>query len=180
MPDLFSDLFTPRELLGAMERQQYIPSQLAPVFGQPRGLLSTTFYWDEDKHEAVDVLTSTPRGTPSGVNTLVKDKTHDFATSHYRRDASVFADEVMAVRSIGSVARQTIQERRDRQLTKLRSQLDITLEALRVACVNSPTNTLGTAPASAAVGFGASDTAIRSAIHTNIVKPMEAALEGVP
>lgn len=180
MADLFSDLFTPTELLGAMVRQQYIPSQLASVFGTPRGLLSTTFVWDEDKHEAVDVLTATARGTPSGVNTLVKDKTHTFETAHYRRDASVFADEVMSARSIGSVARQTIQERRDRQLMKLRNQLDITLEALRVACVNSPTNSLGTAPASAAVGFGASDTAIRSSIHTNVVKPLESALDGVP
>lgn len=178
--DLFSDLFTPTELLGALVRQQYIPSQLASVFGQPRGLLSTTFTWDEDKHESVDVLTSTTRGTPSGVNTLVKDKTHTFETAHYRRDASVFADEVLAARSIGSVARQTIQERRDRNLAKLRSQIDITLEGLRVSCINTPTNTLGTAPASAAVAFGSSDSAIRSSIHNNIVKVMESALDGTP
>lgn len=176
--DLFTDLFTPTELLGALRRQQYIPSQLAQLFGEPRGLYGTTFAWDEDKHEAVDVLTETPRGTPSGVNTLVKDKTHTFVTKHFRRDASVFADEVLGSRAIGSVNRQLIQERRDRQLAKLRQQLDITLESLRVTCLNTPTNTLGSAPSSVAVAFGASDSSIRSSIHNNIIKVMESALDG--
>lgn len=180
MADLFSDLFTPKELLGALSRQQFIPSALAPIFGEPRGLLGTEFVWDEDKHEAVGLITATARGTPSGVTTLQKDKAHTFATAHYRYDGSVFPDEVLNARQIGSVARQTIMERRDRVVRKLRTSLDLTLEYLRMQCVNSPTNTLGTAPASAAVGFGASDTAIRSAIHNNIIKPLEAALDGVP
>lgn len=180
--DFFTDHFTATELLSAVAKAPYIPGRLAdPAIFTTRALAGTTFALEESILNDAELLTATPRGTPSKAAVIDRRKVHTFSTSHYRKDGAVYADEVLNMRAPGvSGAREAIVSRRDEVIAKLRRDIDLTHEYLRIGCVNSPSNAFGNAPASQAVAFGASDSAIRSAIFNNIIKPMESALKGIP
>lgn len=180
--DFFADFFTATELLASIQKAPYIPGRLAdPAIFTTRGLSGTKLALEEQPLNDAEILTSTPRGTPSKAATLERRKVHTFETAHYRKDGGVYADEVLNMRAVGvTSARESIISRRDEVIAKLRRDIDLTHESLRIACVNSPSNVFGSAPAAAAVGFGASDSAIRSAIFNNITKPLESALKGIP
>lgn len=182
MVDFYSDYFTAEALTDAILEQQYVPGRLGELgIFENRPLAGTRIAIEEQPSNDASLITSTPRGTPSKAATLVRKKVHTFQTSHYREDSAVYADEVLDIRGSGvTLARDIITTRRDEVLALLRRKIDYTLEDLRLQCVNSPDNAFGSAPAAAVVAFGASDTAIRSAIFTNITKPMESALGGTP
>jgi hypothetical protein len=180
--DFFTDFFNANELIASVAKAPYIPGRLAdPAIFSTRQLGTTKLSLEEQALNDAELLTSTPRGTPSKAQVLERRKVHTFETAHYRKDGSVYADEVLGLRAVGvSGARESIIARRDEVIAKLRRDMDLTHEALRVTTLNSPSNAFGNAPASAAVAFGASDSAIRSAIFTNIIKPIESALKGIP
>lgn len=182
MIDFYNDFFTATALTDAILKQQYVPGQLGAMgLFETRGLTGTKLAIEEQPSNDASVMTSTPRGTPSKAATLVRKKVHDFSTSHYREDGAVYADEVLNLRGAGvTTMRDVLISRRDELLSLLRRKIDYTLESLRMSAVNSPNNAFGSAPASAAVAFGASDSAIRSAIFTNVIKAMETALGGTP
>lgn len=180
--DTFRDYFTRESLLASLEKIPYAPGAIGAMglFETVR-LPSTTLAVEVQANDTISVLTSVPRGTPSKIETLAKRSVQTFQTSHYRVDSAVYADEVLNIRTTGlSGAAEVIVDRRDRVMRKMRSDIDLTLESLRIACINSPTNALGTAPASAAVAFGAADSAIRTAVFNNILLPIESALGGLP
>lgn len=180
--DIFRDYFTREQLLASLQKVPYVPGMLGAMglFETVR-LNSTTYAVEEQPLETLTALTAVPRGTPSKIETLGKRSVKTFTTSHYRVDGAVYADEVLNVRALGVTgAAEVITDRRDRLIAKLRGDIDLTLESLRMACINSPTNALGSAPASAAVAFGASDSAIRTAVFNNILLPIESALGGLP
>jgi hypothetical protein len=180
--DFFTDFFNANELIASVAKAPYIPGRLADqAIFSTRQLGTTKLSLEEQALNDAELLTSTPRGTPSKAQVLERRKVHTFETAHYRKDGSVYADEVLGLRAVGvSGARESIIARRDEVIAKLRRDMDLTHEALRVTTLNSPSNAFGNAPASAAVAFGASDSAIRSAIFTNIIKPIESALKGIP
>ena len=180
--DFFTDFFNANELIASVAKAPYIPGRLAdPAIFSTRQLGTTKLSLEEQALNDAELLTSTPRGTPSKAQVLERRKVHTFETAHYRKDGSVYADEVLGLRAVGvSGARESIIARRDEVIAMLRRDMDLTHEALRVTTLNSPSNAFGNAPASAAVAFGASDSAIRSAIFTNIIKPIESALKGIP
>jgi hypothetical protein len=123
-----------------------------------------------------------PRGAPPKPLQLEKRSVETFdVTTGYPMTGAVLADEVLNVRSTGTMgAAEVIQQRINELLTKLRAGMEWQHEYLRIACLNSPTNALGTAPAPAVVAFGSNDSALRTAIHNNVTLPMEAALGGIP
>lgn len=180
--DFYTDFFTAEALLSSIAKAPYIPGRLAdPAIFTTRALAGTRLALEEQPLNDAELLTATPRGTPSKAQVLDRRKVHTFETAHYRKDGAVFADEVLNQRAVGVTGtREAIVSRRDEVIAKLRRDIDLTHESLRIACVNSPTNAFGSAPASAAVAFGASDSAIRSAIFNNVIKPMESALKGIP
>lgn len=180
--DFYTDFFNANELIASIAKAPYIPGRLAdPAIFTTRQLGTTKLSLEDQALNDAELLTSTPRGTPSKAQVLERRAVHTFETSHFRKDGSVFADEVLGIRQVGmSMARESIITRRDEVIAKLRRDIDLTHEALRLTTLNTPSNAFGNAPASAAVAFGASDSAIRSAIFTNIVKPMESALKGIP
>lgn len=182
MVDFYRDCFRADELIASIAKAPYIPGRLAdPSIFTTRRLSGTTLALEDQALNDASLITSTPRGTPSKAATLDKRAVHTFTTAHYRKDGAVYADEVLNMRAVGMTgAREVISTRRDEVVAKLRRDMDLTLESLRIACINAPSNAFGSAPASAAVAFGASDSAIRSAIFTNIIKPMESALLGIP
>lgn len=180
--DFFTDFFNANELIASIAKAPYIPGRLGdPAIFTTRQLGTTKLSLEDQALNDASLLTATPRGTPSKAQTLERRAVHTFETSHYRKDGSVMADEVLGLRMVGmSGSKESIIARRDEVIAKLRRDIDLTLESLRITTLNSPSNAFGSAPASAAVGFGASDSAIRSAIFTNIIKPMESALKGIP
>lgn len=180
--DFYTDFFNAEELIASVAKAPYIPGLLGQegIF-TTRSLGTTKFALEDQALNDAALITSTPRGTPSKAQTLEKRNVHTFETTHYRKDGAVYADEILGMRAIGvSGAREAITTRRDEVVAKLRRDMDLTHEYLRMACVNTPTNAFGSAPASQAIAFGASDTAIRSAIFNYITKPLESALKGIP
>jgi hypothetical protein len=180
--DFFTDYFTGEELLASIAKAPYIPGRLNdPAIFTTRGLVGTKLVMEEQPLNDAGVLTATPRGTPGKAQTLEKRKVHTFETAHYRVDGSVSADEVLNFRAVGmSMAREVITARRDETIAKMRRDIDLTLETLRIGVLNAPTNAFGNAPAAAAIGFSVSDTEIRKKIFNNITQPLESALKGIP
>lgn len=180
--DIFTDLFTPKALLASIINQPYIPGQTARFF-ETEGIPGTTFEIEKQPTNSPAAMTATPRGKPSKVATLERRESVTFTTAHYREDAAVYADEVLNVRAPGmTTARDLVARKRDDKLRLLRQKLDLTHEYLRVSCVNSATNDLGTSPAAEAIAFAVNDTAdvARKLIFTKIIQPMETALGGTP
>lgn len=180
--DFYTDFFTADELIASVAKAPYIPGMLAQegIF-TTRSLSGTRFALENQALNDAALITATPRGTPSKAQTLERREVFTFETEHYRKDGAVYADEVLNMRAVGVTgAREAITSRRDEVVAKLRRDMDLTHEYLRMACVNTPSNDFGSAPASEAVAFGASDSAIRSAIFTHITKPLESVLKGIP
>lgn len=180
MPDLFSNYFKRETLSRVLEKAQYVPGRLGQLFDAPQGATSTTVLVEELPLETVSTLSAVPRGAPPTQLTLGDRKIHPFQTETYAFGASVLADEVLNVRAAGQLGPEVIQSRIAAKTNKLVQQAAWQHEALRMAVLNTPTNTIGSAPASVAVAFGASDSAIRSSVHTNVVVAMETALGGIP
>jgi hypothetical protein len=178
--DFFTDYFTAEQLLLSVRNAAYIPGQAAQFF-QTESLDGTKFDFEELPAQNVSLLTESPRGVPKDMATLVRNKIHTFNTKHYRKDATVYADEVLNARAPGGFDRDRIVRKRDEKVKILRDDIDATLEGLRIACINTPTNSLGTAPASASIAFSKTDDIdVRVHVFTKIVKPLETALAGLP
>lgn len=180
--DIYRDCFTREQLLVALNNVQYLPGQLgASGLFETLGLTGTTLAIESLPDNDVAEAAAIPRGAPGKPLALEKRNVKTFTTGSYAWQAAVLADEVLNLRVAGtSGAVEVFTQRRDEMVAKLRRQADWQAEYLRVTCVNSPSNDFGSAPAAAVVAFGASDTAIRTAIHNNIVLPMESALGGLP
>jgi hypothetical protein len=178
--DIFRDYFTREELLSSISKAPYIPGRLAQEF-ETRALTSTTLALEEDAENAPTLITAVPRGTPSRIETLEKRKVHTFVTSHYRVDGSVYADEVLNMRGAGVAnAVEVITQRRDALLMRMRRDIDLLHESLRVACLVTPTNAFGTIPATQAIAFQTDATKTRAEILNKIIIPIENALKGLP
>ncbi|AHF03436.1 elements of external origin [Marichromatium purpuratum 984] len=177
--DLYRDYFTREQLLLSLAQAQYIPGQLAEHFETLEDVYSTSIPIEELAKDAVSPSDPVPRGAPSDPMALGKARVVPFETKTYSREIPVLADSVLNARRPGSMGAEVMAHRRDRAAEKLRNWADIQHEWLRVSCVNAPSNAFGTAPGDAVVAFGANDSAIRSALHTSVVQPLEAALDGL-
>lgn len=179
--DLFKDYFTRETLAGVLVKTPFVPGLLGSSgLFETVGLTSTTALIEELPLESVAESAAIARGAPATAISLGKRKMHPFQVGTYAWQAPIMADEVLNVRGAGTGAAEVIQSRIAEKAAKLRRQADFQHEYLRVKCLNDATNTIGTSPAAAVVAFGASDSAIRTAIHNNIVLPLEAALNGTP
>lgn len=180
--DFYRDCFRADELIASIAKAPYVPGRLAdPAIFTTRQLSGTMLAIEEQALNDAALITATPRGAASKAATLEKRKVHTFETAHYRKDGAVYADEVLNMRATGmSSAREAIMTRRDEVIARMRRDIDLTHEYLRISTVNAPSNVFGNAPAAAAIAFGASDTTIRSGIFTSIIKVMETALKGIP
>lgn len=180
--DFYHDCFRADELTASIRKAPYIPGRLAdPAIFTTRQLSGTLLAIEEQPANGAELITPTPRGSASKAGTLEKRKVHTFETAHYRKDGAVYADEVLNMRATGtSGAREAIMTRRDEVIARLRRDMDLTHEYLRIGCVNAPSNAFGNAPGSAQIAFSTSDTVIRSTIFSNVIVPMETALAGIP
>ncbi len=178
--DIFRDYFTREQLLLSLAKVPFIPGRLSEYF-DTRGLTGTTFSIEQRPENAPQIMASTPRGTPSKVETLEKRNVYSFDTVHKRYDGSVYADEVLNMRGMGvNVASEVIIQRRDDLIMRLRNDVDLTLESLRVACLATPSNAFGNMPASAQIALNTDATKTRAEIFTKIRQPIRTALGGIP
>lgn len=178
--DIFRDYFTRENLLASIAKAPYIPGRLASVF-ESRALTSTVLALEEQPTNGATILSGVPRGTPSRIETLERRNVHTFTTTHYRADGSVYADEVLNARAVGAnAAVEVIQMRRDELMMRLRRDIDLTHESLRVACLVTPTNAFGNVTASQQIALNTDATKTRKEIFEKITVPMETALDGIP
>lgn len=178
--NIFTDYFTREELIASLANSQYIPGILgAAGLFDTKAMTGTAFGIEELPTNSVSESAEIPRGAPGKVLTLDKRSVETFTAKTYAWQGAVLADEVLNIRGQANPV-EVIQTRRDELTAKLRRQADFQREYLRVTTLNTPTNDFGSAPDAAVVAFGASDSAIRTAIHNNIIKPLETALGGIP
>lgn len=180
MFDIYRDYFTRENLMASIVKSPYIPGRLAEYF-ETIPLTSTTLALESQPANGASILAGVSRGTPSKIETLEKRNVYTFEVSHHRTDGSVYADEVLNARSAGaSGSSEIIIQRRDMLMARMRRDIDLTHESLRMACLITPTNGFGTVPASQQIAFNTDATKTRAEIFTKIVAPIEAALDGVP
>lgn len=178
--DIFRDYFTRENLLASIAKAPYIPGRLASLF-ESRALTSTVLALEEQPTNGATILAGVPRGTPSRIETLERRNVHTFTTTHYRADGSVYADEVLNARGAGvNAAVEIINMRRDELTMRLRRDIDLTHESLRVACLVTPTNAFGNVTASQQIALNTDATKTRKEIFDKIIVPMETALNGIP
>jgi hypothetical protein len=178
--DIFRDYFTREALLGSIAKVQYVPGKFAPWF-ESRSLNGTIFALESVPIQGYNILSESPRGTPSKVETLVRRDVHTFNTKHYRADGAVYADEVLNMRGLGITnAVDVIQQRRDETMAKLRRDIDMTHELLRLNTILTPDNAFGSKPVAQTIAFGTDATKTRAEILSKVIKPMESALDGIP
>ena len=181
--DIYRDYFSREQLLLALANVQFQPGQIgASGLFENLQLTGTTFAIEVSPDNNVAEMTARPRGAPALPVNLEKRMVESFTiTSGYPQVGTVLADEVLNIRTAGtSGAAEVLTQRRDELVAKLTRQMEWQHEYLRIACLNAPTNALGSAPAAAVVAFGANDAALRTAIHNNVILPMESALGGIP
>jgi hypothetical protein len=73
-----------------------------------------------------------------------------------------------------------VTQRRDALLARMRRDIDILHESLRMATLVTPTNAFGTIPATQAIAFQTDATKTRAEIFNKIIVPLENALQGLP
>lgn len=180
MLDIYRDYFTREQLMASIAKAPYIPGRLSEYF-ESMPLTSTTLSLEDQPTNGASILAGVPRGTPSKVETLERRNVFTFNTSHYRADGNVYADEVLNARAYGANGgAEIIQQRRDMLMARMRRDIDLTHESLRMAQMVTPTNAFGTMPASQQIAFNTDATKTRAEIFTKIIKPIESALDGIP
>ena len=178
--DFYRDFFTREQLLVSLEQAQFIPGMMAPLFETLSNVTSTNVDIEILGKDAVTPADSKPRGAAADQLTLDKDGVEPFKTKFYSKEIPILADSVLNARQRGGLNPEVIMGRRDRAVRKLRNWVDIQHEFLRIWAVNTPSNVFGNAPAEVVVGFGAADTvAVKAAIFSNIIEPIETALDGL-
>lgn len=181
--DIYRDYFSREQLLLSLANVQYQPGQIgASGLFETLQLTGTTFAIEVTPDNQVAEMTARPRGAPALPVNLEKRRVETFTiTAGYPQTGTVLADEVLNIRTAGvSGAAEVLTQRRDELVSRLTRQMEWQLEYLRMVCLNTPTNALGTAPAAAVVAFGSNDAALRSAIHNSVILPLESALGGIP
>ena len=113
--DFYTDFFTADELIASVAKAPYIPGRLAdPAIFTTRALSGTRLALEDQALNDAELLSATPRGTPSKAQVLERRNVFTFETEHYRKDGAVYADEILNMRAVGVTnAREAITSRRD-------------------------------------------------------------------
>lgn len=180
--DIFRDYFTRENLVRSLAQAPYTPGRLGELgIFETVNLTSTTLAIEEEAKDSGKVLTAIARGAPRQKTGLDKRKVHTFATQTFGDSGEVYADEVLNARGAGTeAAAEVIQSRRDRLVAKLRRNMDLTHESLRMACLLAPgTTEFGTQGTEQTIAVQTDTTKMRQEIFKKIIVPIETALDGI-
>lgn len=180
MFDIYRDYFSRENLMASIAKAPYVPGRLSEYF-ESIPLTSTVLALESSPANGASILAGVPRGSASKIETLERRSVYTFTTSHYRADGAVYADEVLGARATGATGMaEVIAQRRDMLMARLRRDIDLTHESLRLTVVNTSTNAFGTMPGSQQIALNTDVTKTRNEIFTKIIQPIESALDGVP
>lgn len=180
--DIYRDYFTREALVRSLAQAQYVPGRLGELgIFEAVPLNSTTMAIEVGVKDGPKVLTAMARGAPRQQENLDKRKVVTFGVSSYGDQGTVYADEVLNARGAGtSGAVEVLTDRRDRTVAKLRGTMDYTHEALRMTTLLAPTTTeFGSQGTEQTIAVQTSTTKTRQEIFNKIIKPVEAALDGI-
>lgn len=180
--DIFRDYFTRENLVRSLAKAPYIPGRLGELgLFEAVPLTSTTMAIEEGTTDAGKILQPISRGAPRSQTRLDKRKVHTFTTDSYGDEGAVYADEVLNARGAGTNgAAEILADRRDRLVAKLRRNMDLTMENLRMQKLLAPGSTeFGAADAAAVIAVQTDATKMRQEIFNKIIKPIESALDGI-
>lgn len=178
--DVYRDYFTRETLAVELAQAPYTPGQLgASGMFEVVPLNSTTLAIEEQTKDAGKILTPIPRGAPRQQTNLDKRKVHTFTTQSFGDEGTVYADEVLNARGRGAAV-EILTDRRNRVISRLRRDMDLTHESLRMATLLSPATTeFGARGATVQIILGTDTTKTRAEIFNKIILPVEAALDGL-
>lgn len=180
--DIYRDYFIREELVRVLAQAPYTPGLLGSLgLFEPVPLSSTTFAVEEEVKNGARILTAKPRGAPDEVTNLDKRKVHTFAVNQvYPDSGTVMADEVLNARGRGvDGAREVLETRRAELVARLRRNMDLTHEHLRMQCILNPASTeFGAAASAQVLNPSGAAVKLRQLIFQKIKKPMETALDG--
>lgn len=180
--DIYRDYFTRESLVRVLAQAPYTPGQLgAAGLFETVPLNSTTLAIEEQTKDSGTILTAISRGAPRQQKNLDKRKVHTFTTQSFGDEGSVMADEVLNARGAGtSGAIEVLEDRRQRVVSRLRRDMDMTHEAARMTTLLAPTTTeLGTQGTEQTILLATDATKTRQEIFNKILLPVEAALDGL-
>lgn len=180
--DIYRDYFTREELTRVLAQTEYQPGLLGTLgLFEPVPLTSTTFAVEEETKDGARILTGVARGAPREQTGLDKRKVHTFTVlTQYGDEGNVMADEVLNARAAGTAgAKEVIVDRRQRLVQRLRRNMDLTHENLRMQAILSPGSTeFGTAASDQVIAVQTDGTKLRQEIFTKITLTLEAAMDG--
>lgn len=187
------DAFSLTTLTAAINALPYRPMRLGQLgWFEEQGIAQTTAKI-EQLNGTIGLVSTAPRGGPGEVVVSDKRKELTFSVPHIPALAGLDADELQNVRAFGSEnGPDSVTAARDRLLTKLRGNLEYTIEAHRIGALqglilDKDGSTLqnlftafGVSQQTQAMGFSTSASSKTRETNTIVLEKIEDALGGTP
>ena len=133
--DVFTQsAFTALELTAAVNKRDFLPSALGPVF-EPRPVSQTTIMIEE-VGESLALVQTSPRGGVPENRAETKRTVRSLIVPHLALQDRIYADEVLAVRPFGRIGElETLMGKVNERNMILRRDLELTWENLRMGAI---------------------------------------------
>lgn len=135
--DIFNDdAFSLRGLTLAMQNVPYQPRMISSLGLFNESGVTSNLMQIEQRGTTLSLISAKPMGVPGRPETKDKSKLIPIATVHLPQRDSVTAAEVQGVRAFGTESEvATVQALVNRQLTKMRNNIDATIEWQRIGAI---------------------------------------------
>lgn len=135
--DIFNDnAFGVTSMIAAINESPAVPTRLGDMGLFAESGMSTVTAWIEMEGESIKLVPAGVRGQPGVGRPKDKRKGFDFRAVHLPQTGGINADEVQGVRAFGSETEvQAVQAIVNRELAKMRGDLDVTLEWQRMGAL---------------------------------------------
>lgn len=135
--DIFNgDAFSVSSLTKAINDTPYSPGRIGELGYFSEEGIPTTSLMIERQGTVLSLVPNLPRGASGSTKDSDKRKMIPIATTHLPQRASVLADEVQGIRAFGTTTElQTVQGIVDKRLSKMRRDIDVTMEYQRIGAI---------------------------------------------
>lgn len=135
--DIFNDnAFGVTSMIAAINETPAVPTRLGEMGLFAESGMSTVTSWIEMEGDTINLVPAGVRGQPGVGRAKGKRKGFDFRAVHLPQVGGINADEVLAVRAFGSETEvQAVQAVVNRELARMRGDLDVTLEWQRMGAL---------------------------------------------
>jgi len=135
--DIFnSDAFGVTSMIAAINETPAVPGRLGQMGLFAESGMNTVTAWIEMQGDSIALIPAGVRGQPAVGRDKGKRKGFDFRAVHLPQTGGIDADEVQGVRAFGSETEtQAVQAVVNRELARMRGDLDVTLEWQRMGAI---------------------------------------------